>query len=199
MAIFQVFKFPVVSKWKNQFELVHTSWCTLVRNYWFEKEAWAHKITIFPPFLAKLTFNTTWLKISTYQPLKLCNNVWSWCKDGWDTCGLFQGKWLQKCLPIDLHWIRNYGNMRVSPKSLKFLQGVMAWCLIKLSLVLWKGFNKSLITMRVTLHTTQNNVPCKGMKQVTFFLIWLVGINCQSVNSVCQRNKHLFTSVSLID
>ena len=29
----------------------------------------------FLPFLAKLTFNTTWLKISTYQPLKLCNNV----------------------------------------------------------------------------------------------------------------------------
>ena len=29
----------------------------------------------FLPFLAKLTFNTTWPKISTYQPLKLCNNV----------------------------------------------------------------------------------------------------------------------------
>ena len=29
------------------------------------------------PFLAKLTFNTTWLKISTYQHLKLCNNLGS--------------------------------------------------------------------------------------------------------------------------
>ena len=76
------------------------------------------------PFLAKFIFNTIWLKISTYQPLKLCNNVQSWCKDGWDICGLFRGNWLKKCLPIDLHWIRNYGNMCFGPKSLKFLQGV---------------------------------------------------------------------------
>ena len=36
----------------------------------------------------------------------------------------FQGKWPQKWLHIDLHWIKNYWYMRFSPKLLKFLQGV---------------------------------------------------------------------------
>ena len=42
-----------------------------------------------------------------------------------EICGLFQGKWLQKSLPIDLHWIRNNWYMHFSPKILKFLQGAI--------------------------------------------------------------------------
>ena len=111
----------------SSYHLVHTCQKSLIF-----KKGMVLQNHNFLPFLAKLTFNTTWLKISTHQPLKLCNNVWSWCKDGWNICGLIQGKWLQKSSPIDLHWIRNYGNMHFSLKSFKFLQGVGTQCTKKL-------------------------------------------------------------------
>ena len=63
---------------KNQFEPVHEYQLVITcQKFVTGKKAWSQENYNFLPFLAKLTFNIIWLKISAYRPLKLCSKVWN--------------------------------------------------------------------------------------------------------------------------
>ena len=67
-----------ITDWQNLFELVWTSLCSVVRNFWLIKDVVKQYYIFWFP--TQLTSNSILQTIPTHKPFKLCNNYQGGCR-----------------------------------------------------------------------------------------------------------------------